>query len=338
MQEKVKPMKKSANKITALTAMLAAGILMFSSLLPKPSAAGTLSAAVIGMFPKEVGEFAYADLKAARKFSWFPQLREQLLPAKFREFEQFLSKAGVDPNTQVEEVAWAGIGSGDEGEQIVGVALGSFSPSATEDRFKQQKMAMVTVKGSHLYSSTGTGAGDIMFFFIDSNTAAFGQRAALEKMIDVRAGQADSLLSNDAIGSLINEGNGKGIIWAVLDQHYTKLGMQQLLPQASDFPQAAAIVNRLKAMVISVQADSGIDAKFQAVCATPDDANTLAAALQAGVLYRKYQAQQSSNPDLASALDSVRIAPAGERLTVDTPVNEDQLKSLLASKTFTVKM
>ncbi len=52
-------------------------------------------APVIGMFPQNVGEFAYADLKSARKFTWFPQLREQLLPSRFRQFEQFLTSAGV---------------------------------------------------------------------------------------------------------------------------------------------------------------------------------------------------------------------------------------------------
>ncbi len=35
------------------------------------------------------------------------QLKEQMLPAKFRQFEQFLASAGMDPNTQVEEMAWA---------------------------------------------------------------------------------------------------------------------------------------------------------------------------------------------------------------------------------------
>lgn len=69
------------------------------------AAAGSLSTSVIGMFPKEIGEFAYADLKSARKFPWFPQLRDQLLPSRFRQFEKFLSSAGVDPDTQVDELA-----------------------------------------------------------------------------------------------------------------------------------------------------------------------------------------------------------------------------------------
>src|SRR5262245_25836973 len=69
--------------------------------------AGTLSTAVISMFPKDIGEFAYADLRQARSQTWFPQLKNQLLPARFRQFEQLLSKAGINPDAQVDEIAWA---------------------------------------------------------------------------------------------------------------------------------------------------------------------------------------------------------------------------------------
>src|SRR5579863_1104824 len=73
--------------------------------------ASTLSSDVIGIFPQNIGEFAYANLKEARSLSWFPQLKQQMLPARFKQFEQFLTAAGIDPNSQVEEVAWATVGA-----------------------------------------------------------------------------------------------------------------------------------------------------------------------------------------------------------------------------------
>jgi len=314
---------------------------LFAALIasPPPSSAGSLNTSVMGMFPKEVGEFAYADLKAARQFPWFSQLREQILPSRFREFEQFLTSAGVDPNAQVDELAWGAIGaSKGMGEQVVGVALGSFDPSSSEARFKQQKMPMQEVHGYHLYAfGSGTGADDILFMFIDSNTAAFGHRQALEKLIDVRTGAAESLLTNDELFPLINESNGTGIIWAVLDQNYAHFAMQQLIPQASQFPQAATIINHIRAMTISADADHGIDTHFQAVCASPDDANLLAAALQAGLMYRRYQEAQA-HPDLAGALDQVRVGPSGDRLKVDAPVSQDQLVNLIRTRAFAVSM
>jgi hypothetical protein len=306
---------------------------------PKMTCAGSLDTSVIGMFPKEVGEFGYVDLKTARQYPWFPQLREQLLPSRFRQFEQFLTSAGVDPNAQVDELTWGAIGNSKmTSEEVVGVALGSFDPGSTETRFKQQKLPMFDVHGYHLYAfGSGTGPGDILFTFIDSNTAAFGQRRALEQLIDVRTGAAESLLTNDRIFPLINEANGTGVVWGVLNQDYARLAMQQLVPQASQFPQAAAIMQRISAMMFSVKADNGIDATFQASCASTDDANLLSAALQAGLMYRRYQESQQ-HPDLAGALDQVRVSSSGDRLRVDAPVSQDTLMSLIHSRALAVTM
>ncbi len=320
------------------TAFLIAGALLASLFaLPRVSFGGSLSTAVVGMFPKDVGEFAYADLKTSRKLSWFPQLREQLLPIRFRDFEKFLASAGVDPNTQVEELAWGSITKGGA-EDVLGVALGQFDPSSTEAHFKQQKLATLDVRGYHLYPfAGGKNSTDILFTFIDSNTAAFGTRPALEKLIDVRTGVSESMLNNDKLFPLINESNGHGLIWAVLDQTYAHIAMQQLIPQASQFPQAATIMDRIRAMTITVDADSGVDVRFQAVCASTDDANLLAAALQAGLMYRRYQ-EASADPALAGALDQVRIAPSGDRLKVEAPVSQDQLLSLIHNGAFTTSM
>jgi hypothetical protein len=306
--------------------------------VPRAAQAGSASTAVIGMFPKDVGEFAYADLKTARKYSWFPQLREQLLPKRFRDFEKFLSSAGVDPSTQVEELSWGSIQTGGGSEEVVGVAQGEFDPSSAEAKLKQQKIAAVDVKGYHLFPfAGGKDAADILFTFIDSNTAAFGTRSGLEKLIDVRTGTTQGLITDDKMFPLINEANGHGLVWAVLDKNYTHIAIQQLVPQANQFPQAATIMERLQAMTITIEADNGIDAKFQAVCASTDDANLLAAALQAGLMYQRYQQAQAGSA-LAGALDGVSVAPAGNRLKVDAPVSQDQLLSLIRSGALNTSM
>jgi hypothetical protein len=332
-------MKHSVRHALAIGIAAATLLLAVMAGIPQKSSAGSLTTAVIGMFPRQVGEFAYADLKTARKYPWFGQLREQLLPKKFREFEKFLATAGVDSNTVVDEVAWGGFPTKDGGEDVMGVALGSFNPSSSEDRFKQQKLPMVDVHGYHLYAfGNGSGGGDILFTFIDVNTAAFGSRPALEKMIDVRTGVAPSLMTDDTLFPLINQTNGNGIVWAVLDQSNTHLAMQELVPQAGDFPQAAAIVNRLRAMTIIATADKNLDMQFVAVCGSTDDANLLGAALQAGIMMRRYQASQGNNPDLAGALDHITVVPAGDHLRVDFPVSQDQLLTLIRDRTFAVPM
>ena len=332
--------------------LVAAGVLVAMSLaMPKPARAGRLGADVIALFPKEVGEFAYADLKKARSLKWFPQLQEQMIPDKFRQFEKFLASAGVDPNSQVDELAWglvaegmsaktedAGSAAVPTGEEIVGVALGNYNPSSTEAFFKQQKLPTFKARGYTLYAfGTGSGSNDLFFFFIDSNTAAFGHRAILEKMIEVRFGSEEGLLRNEKLFPLINEANGSGVVWAVLNPAYTRLAMQQLAPEVEQFPEAAKLVSRMQNMIITVEASSGVDGKFQAVCGSTEDANTLGQLLQAGFLYKRYQAQKD-NPDLAQLLDQARVTPAGDRVTLRMSLTDDQMTSLIRKNTFALKM
>jgi hypothetical protein len=305
----------------------------------------------IALFPKSVGEFAYANLKQARSQKWFPQLQEQMLPERFRQFEKFLASAGVDPNSQVEELVWGLVAEGvtaktegagstavPTGEEIVGVALGSYNPDSTEAYFKAQKLPTFKSHGFTMYSfGGGEGSSDLFFLFIDSNTAAFGHRSELEKMLDVRYGGAEGLLRNEKMYSLISEANGTGLVWAVLNPAYTRLAMKQLAPQVQQFPEAAKLVTRMQNLILNIQASNGIDGKFQAVCGSTDDANALAQLMQLAFVYQQYQAKQQ-NPDLADLLGQAQVNPAGDRVVLRLALTDDQMTSLIKKNTFALKM
>lgn len=326
-------------------------LLILAVLIPAfgPPARAAVSSDVIAMFPSTVGEFAYADLRQARQFPWFAQLKDQMLPAKFRQFEQFLTAAGMDPNTQVEEVLWGLVPTGANsssgaagvptGEQIVGVALGQFQPAAVQAYFAAKKSATAQVRGYTLYAFGGaTGSADLCFMFLDANTAAFGQRSLLEKMLEVRFGAQPNIMTNTTIYRLISQANGHGMVWAVLNPAYTRLALQQLVPQASTFPQAAQLLAKMQSLIINVQSSNGIRADFIASCATPDDAVTMGSLLQAGLMLERYQATSKNNPTLGQMLDTARINPSGNQLTVSIALTNDQVAALIQSKTFALQM
>ena len=307
--------------------------------------AGTLGTDVLSMFPKDVGEFAYADLRQARTQPWFAQLKQQMLPARFRDFEKLLTSAGIDPNAQVEEVAWALVpvvgkeaNAVPTSEQVVGIALGSFRPEAVQRYFQSKKMPVVKVKTFSLYAFAGTtGPSDLFFFFVDSNTAAFGQRSELERLIAVRSGEADGLLRNTELAPLITAVNGSATIWSVMNAAYTRLAMQQLAPETAQFPQAQQLTSKLRALTMQIIVKTDVQARFQALCASPDDANTFAALMQAGLLYRRYQAG-SAHPEMAALLDQTTVAPSGDRLNLNLTLTPAQVQALIAQNTFTIGM
>lgn len=340
-------------KRSSLAGTMVAGLVLSAVVACTPNVvqAQHLGNDTIALFPKNIGEFAYANLKQARSQKWFPQLQEQMLPDRFRQFERFLASAGVDPNSQVEEVAWGLVAEGvtsktegtgstavPTGEEVVGVALGSYNPESTEAFFKAKKLPTFKSHGFTMYAfGSGSGPNDLFFLFIDSNTAAFGHRTELEKMLNVRYGGEEGLLRNDSLFPLINETNGSGVVWAVLNPAYTRLAMKQLAPQIQQFPEAAKLVTRMQNLVINVEASSGIDGKFQAVCGSVDDANTLAQLIQLAFVYQQFQAKQQ-NPDLAQLLGQVQVTPGGDRVTLRMSLSDDQMTTLIKKNTFALKL
>jgi hypothetical protein len=69
------------------------------------------------------------------------------------------------------------------------------------------------------------------------------------------------------------------------------------------------------------------------ISSSSDDAATISQLLQAGILLRQFDAK-NSDPDLATLLASIRVAPNGEGLEVSFGVTSDQLVSLIKSNTF----
>jgi hypothetical protein len=281
-------------------------------------------------------------MRSAQRHKWFPELQRQIMPTRFRQFEHFLKSVGIDLNTQVDDLEFGAIpASAKSPEEVMGVAQGEFQPEEIEANMKRLKLPTRTVRGYTLYAfGSGSSPYDIYFFFLDPSTAVFGQGDAIEKILGVRMNGDPSLLDNNTVFPLIDQVNGQGLIWSVLDRHYVQLGLRQMLPAVASAKQAAPLLQKIHAMIISVNASSGVQAQFQGVCATPGDANNIAVLLQAGILYRRYQASESNppNPDLVQMLEGIQVAPNGDQINVNLNLSERQLVSLIAKNTFAVKM
>jgi hypothetical protein len=306
--------------------------------------AGTLSGDVIAMFPKNTAEFAYADLKEARQFPWYAQFKSQTLPVRFSDLEHFLASAGIDDNSQIDELAWS-LASADSASepddkatpdsgQVLGVALGDFDPDAAKSYMKAHEIHGLDYRGYTLYPCAS--CDDLSVVFIDSSTVAFGHMRLLQQLIEVRVAADDSLLQNEKMFPLISQVNGRGIFWGVLNPGGTHQALRQIVPEATQFPQAGKLLDKLQGMVISIQGTGDLDVHFQLISSSPDDAATISHLLQAGILLRQFDAR-NSDPDLATLLASVRVVPNGEGLEISFAVTSDQLVSLIKRNTFSAK-
>lgn len=318
-------------------------LLLLLAITP-PLYAGSLDSTVIGMFPTDVGDFGYADLNHARQLSWFPQLEAQLVPVPLFGFEQFLETAQMNQASPITEVAWASVtpshpdtdNSTSGNGQPVGIAIGDFDADSIKSFLDSRQIHTVLAGNYTIYASgTGSGSSDVFFTFVDSRTIAFGPLEPLKRVLRVRDGEEDNLLQNEKMMTLIDNANGEGIFWGVLDDTGAGRIIEHLVPEAAKFPQSHDLIGKLKEVLITVKADSDIELDFQATSASPSDAIVISQLLQAGVLLRRYQTNTEDNPELGQLLDAIRIAANGNLLQVSLDFTNDQLINLIEHNTFT---
>jgi hypothetical protein len=300
--------------------------------------AGALPTEVIGIFPPDVAEFAIADLQQARSLAWFPQLQRKVLPDQLRQFELFLASPGMDRDSRIEQLAWAIVpGSsasqppqGATGSQeTVIVALGQFSPESTAAYFKARKRTVVSVRDHFLYPlNGGSGDGGTLVWLVDSTVAVLGERKELERVIGINDNEEPNLLSNRSLAALISQANPHSVIWGVLNSSRANLEMQAILPGLAGFSQAQQLFSKVQAFTLEIDADHGTQSTFQAICASPDDANMFAALLQAALLYQPSRADQP-NQDMTALLSHAKVATSTDRLDVTLALTNDQVVDLL---------
>ena len=196
----------------------------------------------------------------------------------------------------------------------------------------------IRVDNDVLYSAgTGSGAGEVFFSLIDGETLAFGPLGPLERILAIRHGEEDNLLQNDLMMDLIDEANGEGIFWGVLDSANAGLAIAQLVPEAAKFPQAHNVIGEIKKLLVTIRAPDEMEIDLRAGSRSADDAAALSQLLQIGLLYEGYQSSQS-NPELAAILQGTSIASNGNDVELSLFVTDDQAVSLIEHNTFTSLM
>jgi hypothetical protein len=320
------------------------GVIVFLVSVCNPVArAGSLTTEAVSIFPANTTEFGFTDLQQARALSWFPALRSQVLPAQLWQFEQLLASPGMDPDSHVEGVAWGVVSSAAQqappsqgasagGEMFV-VALGQFSPESTDAYFRSKKLTVVKVRDYPLYPVSGSGSGDLFFSFMNSTVAVLGGRKELERVIGIRYGEEQSLLSNAELAPLIAEANGRSIVWGILNASSAQAEMEKIAPVVNAFPQSQALLSELRAFTLEIDADAAIRSRFEAVCASSGDADTFATLLRADQHYQR-SAAGNANQDMSGLLEQATVASSGDRLDVTLDLTDDQVAGLFQHNGF----
>jgi hypothetical protein len=282
---------------------------------------GTSARVVI---PADIQQIISVDYRALKNSPTALALKARVLPDQLKEFETSLRGFGIDPDNDVEQLTFASFRAKKD-VQIIGLAQGTFPTRKILARMKLKKIKPLKYRTSDLYSMPG---GQEMTF-LDDFTMLFGQRSAVQAALDARDGEAPALGSNSAITDNIAAVDS-GPVWSVLDAQGTQNLLHSTLGDAAKLTDYEVVRKRLLGSRYTMDFNNGVNFNLSVVTSDSMTAATLSSLVQAGVLFRKMNAQGVEK----TALESVTVNSDSANLKLSFKSDEKKFQSLVQSDLF----
>jgi hypothetical protein len=293
-----------------------------------PAFAAQLSTDARGAIPREVQQLVVVDYKAMQNSTAAMGLRNRVMPPELKQFDEALTKSGLNDNHDVDELAFALFRPSPDSDALetVGIAQGQFDVQGMLANFRKQKLKAAMVRTNSVYPMTKTG---MVLCIVDPSTMIFGSNQAVVKALDARDGLAPSLLSN---GTMMNamQSVDSSPLWSILDDKGTQTVMKQLLGEAGSVTDFESVRKRLEASWYSMDFQHGV--QFNLTIETGDSfaAATVSSLLTAAVVLRKMSASDAEK----QALSSTDIGSSAGNLTIHFASSDAEFASLLQSPLF----
>jgi len=292
--------------------------------------AQSLSDTTLALFPPEAGELAFADLHTLRQSPHYKIIHDSYFPPQVRQLESQALSLGIDYEAQAQQLSWANLATPSGGFELISVTEGNFVPSTVADRARALRLATTEFAGKTLFSMGQNTEGQAFALaFADSSKLIFGARDQVEALLTRVSTGAPGFLQNQVLSPLILEVNGRGSIWAVMDQRFAALEVRNIAPDAANRPETQTLLSNLRAAVARASLGSDLSSSASFLCNDASQASLLAAVAQAGFsLYATAEANQ--NPDMAAALHAAVVQQQGERVELTLSLTQSQISTLLS--------
>jgi len=312
------------------------GILAMMLLAGQPAAAQALPSQVQALYPQDTGEVVFADLRALRGTPHYARVKAQVLPERFRQLEQFGAILGIDFERSVHQLSWGFVGKPGGSVSFIGVAEGDFSTAEVEANAGKMRLAASRPNGVLTVVMGKNQQGDeFVFAFPERTLAVFGYRETVEGMLQRHAQGGASLTDNAELRGVIGEVNGKAPVWMALDNPYTVLAIQQMLPEAARLPGFETLTGRMQSTSMRLDLKDGLKGLAAVKCQSSADAVLLSTLVQAALTYQGYQLGEK-NPELARAVQAATVNRTEERIELGLNIPNQDLLALLQKNSLTI--
>jgi len=294
------------------------------------AAAAQLSTDARTAVPHDVQQLVVIDYRAMQNSQPAMELRGRVMPPELKQFDDALTKSGLNDNHDVEQLAFALFRPSASSDALitVGIAQGQFPIQDILANFRKQKVKPKLVRTNKIYPLAKTG---MVLCFVDQSTMVFGAEDAVEKALDARDGVEPSMLTNGSVMDAMKTVDTSSL-WSVLDEKGTQIMMKQVLGEAgagsvTDFD---SVRKRLQSSWYGMDFQHGV--KFDLTISTGDSfaAATISSLLTAAVVVRKMSGTDAEK----QALADTAIASDAGRMSIHFAASDTDFSSLLHSPLF----
>jgi hypothetical protein len=292
-----------------------------------PVHAAQLSTDARTAVPHEVQQLVVIDYRAMQNSPAAMDLRGRVMPPELKQFDEALTKSGLNDNHDVEQLAFALFRpSSGEALTTVGIAQGQFPIQDILANFRKNKVKPTLVRTNKVYPLAKTG---MVLCFVDNSTMVFGSNDAVKKALDARDGVEPSMLTNNGMMEAMKTVDTSSL-WSILDEKGTKVMMKQVLGEAGSVTDFETVQKRLQGSWYGMDFQHGV--KFDLTISTGDSfaAATISSLLTAAVMVRKMSGSDAEK----QALADTAIASDSGRMSIHFAASDNDFSSLLRSPLF----
>src|ERR1022692_5344472 len=300
-------------------------ICLTSLLLVSLAYAMPLNSSARSCVPADLLQLISVDYRALKDSPTAMSLKQQLMPDNIKQFEAALKAIGLDPEKDVDTLAFASFHAGKQGVKTVGVAAGPFNMKAVLKKMKLQKFVPKKYGTSDIYPMDG---GFVMTF-LDDSTLLFGDGTAIRVALDTQNGQVMGLDTNGNMADMMSSVDSAPV-WSILDQQGTQNMMRSALGDAAKVADYDTIKKRLLGSRYTMSFSGGVNFDLTVVSSDSMSAATLSSLVKAGLLYKKMSA---SAPEKL-AMDNTSVDSDGSNVNFHFKSTDQQFQSIMHSELF----
>ena len=284
-----------------------------------------LNSSARSVIPAELQQLISVDYRALKDSPTAMQLKQQLMPDNVKEFEGALKGVGIDPDKDVDTLAFAAFRTAKGGTKQVGVASGAFAMKAVIKKMTLRKIKPTKYRTSSIYPMDG----GMMMSFLDDSTLLFGELSAVKLALDTRDGLTLSMDTNSTMADMMSDVDS-GPVWSILDQQGTQNVMRSALGEAAKVADYDTIKKRLLGSRYTMNFNSGVNFDLTVVTSDSVSAATLSSLVKAGLLYKKMSA---SGPEKV-AMENTNVESEGSNVGFHFKASDQQFQALMHSELF----